>query len=71
MSRPVACGNQLMMQHSYMDETGSYYSAGDFTRDGEATYDYMGQVRIVPASAEIPHSCFLPCGVAGRQFRHL
>jgi hypothetical protein len=37
-----------------MDRTGAYYSVGDVTLRGEVTYDYMGQVRGVPASAEIP-----------------
>jgi hypothetical protein len=38
----------------YVDGSGAYFSAGDSTRAGEVTYDYMGHPRAVPASAEIP-----------------
>jgi hypothetical protein len=37
-----------------VDRTGAYFSTGDDSLAGEVTYDYMGQARAVPASAEIP-----------------
>ncbi|WJK41578.1 Imm1 family immunity protein [Solwaraspora sp. WMMA2056] len=41
---------------SYTDHNGGFYSVGDTSRSGDATYDYMGNEHVVPASAEIPLS---------------